>query len=190
MDLKERRGLDEQVYQPAEDSFLLASAAVDDIEAEDRVLDVGTGSGIVGEYIHEKTGAKTVGIDINPHACRAAVTRGVEAVRGDLVSPFAANSFDVIVCNPPYLPDHPDGTFDDWMEQALTGGETGRELIDQLIETMPRVLTTDGTAYLMISTLTDVDAVATAAGSRGFGVAAVAEQAYPFETLTVLKLCR
>lgn len=190
MTLRERRGLDNQVYQPAEDSFLLANAAVEGIDPADRVLDVGTGSGIIGEYIQEETGAETIGIDINPHACRAAADRGLEVVRGDLVEPFAGETFDTVVCNPPYLPAHPDGEFDDWMETALTGGETGRKIIDQLVETLPRVLKADGNAFLLVSTLTDVDAVATTAGAYGFGVVAVSEQSYPMETLTVLKLCR
>ena len=62
--------------------------------------------------------------DVNPHACASARDRGVEAVRADLVSAFADGAFDAVVFNPPYLPTDPDNEWDDWMERALSGGES------------------------------------------------------------------
>lgn len=187
-DLQDRRDLETTVYQPAEDSHLLATTAIDAIDGDLRVLDVGTGSGFVGAMIAERTGATVVGVDINPHACRRARNRGIEVVRGDLVAPFADNQFDVVVCNPPYLPEPAMGAFDDWMETALSGGESGQALIKRLLATVGRVLTPTGIVLLLVSTITGVDDIATYAGEQGFSSIVVAEDAYPFETLTVLKL--
>lgn len=187
-DLAQRRGMETEVYQPAEDSALLASAAVEATETGDRVLEVGTGSGWVAAQIADLRDAHVVASDVNPHACRQARDRGLEVVRGDLVSPFAADAFDLIAFNPPYLPTDPDNEWDDWMETALSGGETGRRLVEPFLERVGRVLTPTGRVLLLVSSLTDREAVETAAREAGFESEAVREESYPFETLWILRL--
>ncbi|MFC7215714.1 HemK2/MTQ2 family protein methyltransferase [Saliphagus sp. GCM10025334] len=189
-DLTERRGLETDVYQPAEDSQLLADAACDRLETEDWVLEVGTGSGYVADRIATEVGARVVAADVNPHAVANARERGLEAVRADLVSPFRSGTFDAVAFNPPYLPTDPDHEWDDWMERALSGGEDGRAVIDPFLETVSRVLAPDGVVLLLVSSLTGVDAVVERAGEEGFSAVAVADESFPFETLTVLELVR
>ncbi len=187
-DLSERRDIETEIYEPAEDSRLLAATAVEHIDSTDRVVDVGTGSGYVGATVAETTGATVIGTDINPHACQTAAANGVETVRADLVAPFAERSVDVVVCNPPYLPAESGADFDDWMAVALTGGENGRALINRLIADVGRVLKPDGRVLLLVSTLTGVDAVIETATDSGFQTTELATDAYPFETLVVLEL--
>ena len=139
-DLAERRGMETQVYGAAEDSHLLARAAVERVESDDLVLDVGTGSGYVAATVAETTGARVVGSDLNPHACRRAREAGIEAVRADLVTPFRDGTFDWVLFNPPYLPTPEGEERDDWMERALSGGESGREVIDPFLDTVRRVV--------------------------------------------------
>ncbi|UTF52799.1 HemK2/MTQ2 family protein methyltransferase [Natronosalvus rutilus] len=189
-DLAERRGLETDVYQPAEDSQLLADAACDRLETEDLVLEVGTGSGYVADRIATEVGARVVAADVNPYATRNARDRGLEAVQADLVSPFRADTFDAVAFNPPYLPTDPDHEWDDWMERALSGGEDGRAVIDPFLETVSRVLAPGGVVLLLVSSLTGVDAVVERAGEEGFSAVAVADESFPFETLTVLELVR
>jgi release factor glutamine methyltransferase len=185
--LAERRGMDIDVYQPAEDSGLLARAAVE-YPVSGTVLEVGTGSGWVAQQVSEKTDARVLGSDINPHACRQARERGLEAVRANLLAPFHDGAFDAVLFNPPYLPTDPDNEWDDWMEHALSGGESGRELIDPFLDTVGRVLAPDGVVLLLVSSLTGYDAVVERAESNGFTVETVVQESYPFETLTVLAL--
>lgn len=209
-DLAERRGLDDDVYQPAEDSRLLAEVATERIDPADRVIDVGTGSGFVAEEIASETGASVIGTDLNPHACRQARERGVQVVRADLLDPFAGDVADVVVCNPPYLPigaedaasvgaegdsgapGEQDGSSrdGDWMTVALSGGETGREVIEDLLADVGRVLAPGGEVLLLVSSLTGVDEVAARASDAGFSAVALADESFPFETLTVLALRR
>jgi release factor glutamine methyltransferase len=186
-DLADRRGVETELYQPAEDSHLLASVAVERIRRGDRILEVGCGSGYVAERVAE-TGASVVGSDVNPHACRATRDRGIQAVRGNLVDPFQRDSFDWVLFNPPYLPDHPDLDREDWLTVALTGGEDGRTVITAFLDDVARVLRTDGIALLVVSTVTNVDAVRSRAVGNGFAVRTVAEESYPFEVLSVLAL--
>lgn len=189
-DLARRRGVDTRVYAAAEDSALLAGVAAEFVDDSDRVLDVGTGSGYVARRIAETAGARVVGVDVNPHACRRARERGVPVVRGDLVAPFRADAFDVVAFNPPYLPTDPDAEWDDWFETAVSGGATGREVVKRFLDDIGRVLAPGGDVFLLVSTYTGVEAVVAYAGERGFSAAAVEDATFPGETLTVLRLWR
>jgi len=187
-DLAKRRGLDTEVYGPAEDSRLLAEAVLSELDAPDRVLDVGTGSGFVAARIAEETAARVVGADINPHACRRARQNSLRVVRCDLLAPFRAGAFDAVTFNPPYLPTDPEETRGDWLSVALSGGESGRTVIERFLDDLSRVLAPGGEAYLLVSTYAGVDEVATYAGEQGLHSVALADVSYPGETLTVLKL--
>ncbi|WP_435332706.1 HemK2/MTQ2 family protein methyltransferase [Haloarchaeobius sp. TZWWS8] len=194
-DLAERRGVETEVYQPAEDSHLLAEAAVDDLAGRTGglALEVGTGSGYVAESVAAETALDVVATDINPHACRQARERsdhGVSVVRADLVSGFRDGAFDAVLFNPPYLPEDAAAARDDWMEVALTGGEDGRAVVDPFLDSVPRVLAPGGAVYLLVSSLTGVDEVVERAAENGFSAVALRDESFPFETLTVLKLTR
>lgn len=185
-DLREQRDI-EQVYQPAEDSHLLASTVCEHVHADDRVLDVGTGSGYVATAVQERTGATVLGTDINPHACRQAREHGVTVVRTDLVAGICG-SFDVVLCNPPYLPTDPDEEWDDWMEYALSGGPSGRTVINEFLDALSSVIDPAGRAYLLASTLSDLDAIDERANENDCETDIVREESVPFETLVVLKI--
>lgn len=197
-DLAARRGTETAVYQPAEDSALLARAAVDDVSRADRVLEVGTGSGWVAGQVATETSADVVASDLNPHACREAHERARDLADGgafavvaaDLVSAFSDEAFDVVLFNPPYLPTDPDNEWDDWMERALSGGESGRDVIEPFLDSVGRVLTSGGRVLLLVSSLTGYETVLDYANARGFAAEKAVEESYPFETLTVVRLTR
>ena len=198
-DLADHRDVETEVYQPAEDSRLLAEAVIADLQtgetepvADDAplALEVGTGSGFVAEQVADRTGARVLGSDVNPHACRQARERGVEAVRADLTEPFRSGVFDAVIFNPPYLPTDPETERDDWMEVALSGGEDGRAVVAPFVASVGRVLAPDGVVYLLVSSLAGVEEVVEMAASEGFSTVALRDESFPFETLTVLKLVR
>ncbi|PSP84604.1 methyltransferase [Halobacteriales archaeon QS_1_68_17] len=179
----------DRVYQPAEDSQLLAEAAVEAVAPGHLALDVGTGSGYVAATLAER-GARVVGSDLNPHACEAASERGIPVVRANLVDPFRDGVFDLVVFNPPYLPTDPDEERGDWMARALSGGEDGRAVVEPFLASVGRVLAPAGEVYLLVSTLTGVDAVRELAADAGFDAETVATESFPFEKLVVLCLSR
>jgi len=179
----------ETVYQPAADSCLLAEAVLDrGVGSDDLVLDVGTGSGYVAARLSEETGARVVGSDITPDACRQASEAGVPVVRADLCGPFCGGRFDTVVCNPPYLPTPPDRAWDDPMERALSGGEDGRAVVDPFLADVGRVLAPGGRVYLLVSTLTDPDEVRQTARAAGLAPDVVATESHPYERLLVFEL--
>ena len=176
------------VYQPAEDSRLLADTATGYVERGQRVLDLGTGSGYVGTHVAEATGADVVASDVSPHACHVARSNGLDVVRCHLLEAFNDGAFDAVMFNAPYLPTPADREWDDWMETALSGGESGRAVIEPFLSDLRRVIGADGEALLLISSLTGIEAVRDEARSNGLTTMIVAEEAHPNERLVVIHL--
>jgi len=176
----------ETVYQPAEDSALLARTACERVDTADRALDVGTGSGYVAAELAD-AGADAVGVDLSPLACREAAENGVAVVRGNLVDPFRDDAFDLVVFNPPYLPTPEDVEWDDWMEHALSGGEDGRRLVDPFLESVGRVLAPGGAVLLLVSSLTGIETVCEYAAVQGLKSVERASEKHPYERLVVLE---
>lgn len=174
-----------QVYEPSEDSFLLAEAALSEIRDSETILEVGCGSGIVSAVIKANTGARIVGIDINPHATECTKQNGIEVIRGDLLS-CIKGKFDIILFNPPYLPTGPEERTDDWLNVALDGGHDGRRIIYRFLKDAGRCLAKNGMILLLVSTLTGVEEVKSKIISLGYNVEQKAKERFMFESLSVI----
>ncbi len=185
--LADQRGVPD-VYRPAEDSALLAAAAVEAVDADDTVFEVGVGSGWVADRVAAETGARVVGDDLTAAACAAASDRDVAVVRANLLDPVADDAVDVVLCNPPYLPTPPAAEWDDPLEAALSGGPEGRRVVDPFLDDAARVLAPGGFALLLVSTLTDPETVRARAAANGLAAETVSEASYPYERLLVLRL--
>lgn len=189
-ELADSRGINRTVYQPAEDSRLLFEAVKK--AGYGQLLEVGTGSGWVARRAALVTDVDAVyASDINPHACQ--VTRAqsevdIGVVQANLTSCFFEGVFDTVAFNPPYLPTDESAEWDDWMEQALSGGETGRKVIMPFLNVVGRVLNSEGIVLLVVSSLTNYEKVMNYAETRGFDYTKLIEESYPFETLTVVQL--
>jgi release factor glutamine methyltransferase len=185
--------VDENVYEPAEDSFLFAENL--DVKEDERVLDMGTGCGILG-IVAAKKASEVVAVDANPYALRCArenaALNGVRSkmafVRSDLFASLSRKAkFDVTLFNAPYLPAD-ECEADSWTGRAWTGGITGRETIDRFIPEASKHLKPTGRIFLMQSTLANVDI--TLAHFEGYGLKAnvIVDTALPFfETITLIK---
>lgn len=119
------------------------------IEPGQRVLDLGCGSGAVG-VLCQSAGASVCCTDVDPRACDAARSNGIDDVRqGSLFQPVNALRFDHIAFNPPYLRgdpvSHPLGV-------ALYGGPE-LDLIRQFLSEVTNYLNPRGRAWLILSSL-------------------------------------
>ena len=173
------------VYEPSEDSFLLADAALSEIKGTERVLEVGCGSGIVSAVIKANTGAKVIGIDINPYAARCTKKNGIEAVRGDLLSCIKGR-FDIILFNPPYLPTAEEERTQDWLNAALDGGYDGKRTIYRFLEDAGNCLALGGKILILISSLTGIEDVKSRMKALGYAVEERRQERFSFEMLTVI----
>jgi release factor glutamine methyltransferase len=131
----------EGVYDPGDDSFMLVEAALKEARPGDRVLEVGTGSGIVSFFVKDITGI--VATDINPVACQNALINGIPVVRTDLFSGICGQ-FDLVIFNPPYLPTAEDERLHSWLNRAFDGGPDGRDVIRQFLAGVHRILPVGG----------------------------------------------
>ncbi len=174
-----------QVYEPAEDSFLLAEAALSIIRDSENILEVGCGSGIVCAVIKKNTRAKITGIDINPYAAECTRDNGVEAIRGDLLN-CIRGKFDIIIFNPPYLPTDDYERTKDWINIALDGGFSGRKIINRFLENVGSNLIENGRILMLLSSLTGIEEVKSKMRSLGFQVEEKNKERFSFEQLVVI----
>lgn len=178
-----------QVYQPDEDSFLLLRAAMGEITPGDRVLEVGTGSGYVSSHL--PSCRIVIGTDVNPHAVLISRRAGVQMIRTDIAVGLRSGSFDLILFNPPYLPTIPEERLDDWLEYALDGGETGRDVIARFLQEIPSVLRPGGRILLLISSYTGLEETRDLIRSSGWDDSVIdRELVEGGEILYVLRLTR
>ena len=173
------------VYEPAEDTFLLAETV--EVRPGEMALDVGTGTGIIA-LLMARTAKHVLGVDVNPKAIelarRNARLNGIKNVEFRLSDLFenVAGRFDVVTFNAPYLPGEPEEAID----LALVGGETGREVIDRFIAEVPDYLTEKGRVYLVQSSITGVDETLEGFRRAGLKAGVLAERHIFFEDIVVV----
>ncbi|MDD1683170.1 MAG: methyltransferase [Methanoregula sp.] len=176
-----------QVYRAEADTALLLAAARAEVRPGDRVLEVGTGSGLIAAEIGRIT--RVIATDINPHAVFCSHRAGVEVVRTNLFAGLRG-PFDLVLFNPPYLPTQPEERMDDWIEYALDGGETGRAVIERFAQNCGDVLAPGGRILLLISSLTGLSEVLELFAGQGYSAGIAMQQDVEGEMLYVLKIIR
>jgi release factor glutamine methyltransferase len=183
----------EEVYDPAEDSFLFAENF--EVKEGEQVLDLGTGCGLLGILAARKA-ERVVAVDFNPYAIRCSKEnstlnglRGkIDFVQASLLTALNRSAtFDLILFNSPYLPSEK-GEAASWIGRAWAGGTNGREVVDQFIFEVPSHLKPYGRVLLMQSTLTGVEETIRKFNVQGLKARVISEQKLPFfETLTLIE---
>lgn len=186
-----RRG----VYEPAEDTFLLADNL--DVREGERVLELGTGCGLLA-ILAAKSGARVVATDVNPTALECARTnaRGhdvdeqIDFRLGDLFEPVGNEQFDLIIFNPPYLPVPRKEELGTPLDRAWEGGPDGRAIIDRFLAELSKYLKPRGRALFAQSSLSNIKKTLQTLKANGMRAEIVARKKLPFEELFLVRARR
>jgi release factor glutamine methyltransferase len=186
----------EDVYEPAEDSFLFAENL--HVKEDETVLDLGTGCGILA-VLAAKTASRVAAVDLNPYAIRCAkenarlnsVQEKIDFFQGDLFMALSPDvRFDLVLFNAPYLPSEA-GEAASWIGRSWAGGADGRQVVDRFISEVPAYLKSYGRVLLMQSTLTGVEETLHGFAQQNLNACVIAAQKLPFfETLTLIEAKR
>ncbi|MDI6643828.1 MAG: class I SAM-dependent methyltransferase [Methanobacteriaceae archaeon] len=178
------------VYIPAEDTFLLADNLI--IRTGDKVLEIGTGTGLVAIYA-SKIAKDVVATDINPWAVKCAKDNvelnqihNVKVRCGNLFFPLKNQKFDLILFNTPYLPTEEYEKIDDDLNAAWDGGADGRKIIDLFLENVKDHLKEDGRVQLVQSSLSNVEKTVNKLEDKGFETVITASKKLFFEEIIVI----
>lgn len=150
------------VYAPQRDSHLLIEAMVASAAVEGRsVLDLCTGTGLAA-IVAAQLGAHAVtAIDISRRAvrctrrnARAAGVR-IKAAVGTHHDALAGGPYDLVVCNPPYVPADPAHGNPPGSSLAWDAGPDGRMVLDPLCDSAPALLADAGVLLIVQSEFAD-----------------------------------
>ncbi len=172
----------QNVYPPSEDTFLV----LDNIVPGHTVLEIGCGSGIISIYC-ASLGCAVTCCDVS----EAALTCTEKNAIRNHVSLKAINSsffqriegeFDTIIFNPPYLPT------EDRMENSdqWDGGQSGFDVIRPFLNGAADHLDEGGTIYLVLSSLTNIDALIEQ--YKNYSFKEKARDTFFFETLFLFEI--
>ena len=180
----------DNVYVPAEDSYLLADNL--EIKSNQSVLEIGTGSGIVAMYASRLTDNITV-TDINFDACELARKNfeannieNIEILFGNLFEPVENRKFDVILFNTPYLPTEEDEVIHDTINYAFDGGLNGRKVIDLFLNEVSNHLNDGGIVQMIQSSLSGNQETLDMLDELGFIAEIKASEHFFFEDITLI----
>ena len=185
------------VYEPAEDSFLLATYASGITEGK-KILEIGCGSGIVSLSAAAASPKNDVlGVDINPSAVECAKANAkrngvgnAKFAQSNLFSAIAPPSqFDVILFNPPYLPTTRDEKLALERENAAyDGGESGLETFMRFAKQAPSHLASSGKVAVIATSLNDGIKKTLAELDERIGHAQIlAEESFFFEKIALIE---
>lgn len=182
----------EGVYSPQEDSQLLIDVMEKTGLALSRhVADLCTGSGVVAINAAQQGAADVAAFDICPRAVRcaranaAAIGAEIDVHLGSWARAVEFGPFDLVVCNPPYVPHDPNADAQPLPAtvgpaRAWDAGYDGRMVLDPLCEAVPGLLADGGSLLLVQSEFAEPRKTLAALAGAGLDAEIIAWQWIPF----------
>jgi release factor glutamine methyltransferase len=180
------------VYTPREDSQLLIDVMEKTgLARRNRVADLCTGSGVVAIAAHAQGAWKVTAFDISSRAVhcarRNAVAAGCDVAvhLGSWARAVEFGPYDLVVCNPPYVPHDPsvEGAQPPphiGPARAWDAGYDGRLVLDPLCAAAPHLLADGGSLLLVQSEFASPRQTLAALASAGLDAEVIAWQWIPF----------
>ena len=175
----------DQTYAPREDTFLILDVLTNIPVHGKKVLEIGTGSGILGLFCAQN-GAQVTVTDVedttleNVSAAARSLGLKIKTIKSNMFL-TVDGQFNIVLFNPPYLPS------EDFRDTTTDGGICGRKFIDQFLEGLATHLTHDGLDMLLVSSVNRPNLIIR--DHPEYSVTVAAQRTLFFEELQVL-LCR
>ncbi|KAG0366336.1 HemK methyltransferase member 2 [Gamsiella multidivaricata] len=192
----------EYIYEPAEDTFLFLDAFEDEApflkDLDPTIsLEIGSGSGCVTAFVGKILGESSC--YINPRAARA--TKGtakqnqlsvdvIETHLTDGLLPRLEGQIDLMYFNPPYVLTPSEEVGSHSVEASWAGGIDGREVIDEFLPYVKRLLSSKGAFYLVVVNENKPDEIREIMKQDGFDSSVVKTRLAGREKLLILKFIR
>jgi tRNA1Val (adenine37-N6)-methyltransferase len=136
---------------------LILGSYVNPVTSTKRILDIGTGTGLLSLMMAQKSKATVDAIDIDAGAVEQAAENfknsywaaRLNAIHAPLQSFRPAYTFDLIISNPPFFGDHGSIAKAAGKERQLARSQSGLSF-DELISNANRLLSPQGKIYLII----------------------------------------
>jgi release factor glutamine methyltransferase len=152
---------------------------------EPRVLDLGTGSGVVAVFA-AMGGAKVEAVDLNPQAVRCTRLNAqlhhfdetIDVHEGDLFAPVSDSRYDLVAFNPPFYRARP--------ETFLEAAYRSEDLFARFATGLRAQLAPGGQALLVLSTEGDCEDAVRRLRTSGFLLEEVARTRWYGELLSVM----
>ncbi len=172
-----------RLYQPSEDSFLLAES-IEHYHGT-LALEIGVGSGELLKILCQNF-RYVIGTDIDQTSldyCKKTLPSNVGLVRCDAAYSLRTR-FDLIASNPPYL------SIDNGEELDCTihGGVTGVETTLRFLESAKILLAENGHMLIVSSSLSDYHGLLYRISQLGFRSHVLRKRKLFFETLVILEI--
>jgi len=159
------------------------------LKPTDRVLDVGTGSGVQA-VVAAQQAARVVAIDVNPEAVACAQDNAarnhldnVTVLQGDLFEPLAPGErFDVILFTPPYL----EGPLTTLLSRALN--DPGKTLATRFFAAARNHLEPGGKLLVLYSSIAEHERVLVIAREHGWQYDEILRHATWLETYFIYEM--
>jgi release factor glutamine methyltransferase len=176
------------MYAPSDDTFLLADCIRQ--YSGRRALEIGVGSGLLLDIL-EKNFAYVAGSDIDLQALQHCKQQKISSAHVLLVccdagSAFGIGKFDLIVSNPPYLPNDDDNN--NILDPTVHGGPTGIEVTVHFINSALPLLAGDGKLLIVISSFANSSALDKVVLENNMYKKVVKEKRLFYETLSIVEL--
>lgn len=172
------------IYEPREDSFLLEKQVKKYVKNK-KVLDMCTGSGIIALACKEAKAKSVLAVDVNEDAVNLCLSKGLNAIKSNMFAKIdKKEKFDVITCNPPYLPFDERENADSAL--ATTGGKNGDEFICEFIKQAINYIAKNGKILLLVSSLTPKEKFNSILKKMNMKCKIIASEKLSFEELSVI----
>lgn len=172
------------MYLPSDDSIFLSNV-VNHYHGQ-LALEIGTSSGIILKEL-SKNFRIVIGTDIDFDSLKRAqsVLKNDRLVCCDAASALHDVRFDLIVTNPPYLPNNPNH-----VDKTVDGGPTGIEVSIHILTSALDKLARNGKILILVSNLSDKKKLEVFVSENNLVINQIAQKKLFYEILEIIEISR